>query len=165
MYDVNLPNILSFDPGGMTGIAHYVRELSNVGYVGRFMSTQLPADDVMPFVAKYYEAQVHCGNTPIVVAYERYNVRRSTHQQSAQHDAEHHIGAIKAFCEQHGIKCDSQGAGEAKHVGTTALLKRIHFWKPRCGHANDAARHALLALIRIWPYEAGELVKGARLVV
>lgn len=195
-------NIIAFDPGGTTGVAHYSLQPRNTKHELRamFHAFQCTQESALEYaratISQMNRARVSIQNgqtersaransdetrsaramstqnescsrsaQDLIIVYERFVVQGRTHRLSAQHDAQDLIGSLQAMCHEHDVPCYPQNVSEAKHVGTTQRLKRHNMWTQTLRHANDAAGHILFALIRLYPNEASELFKGARLVV
>lgn len=164
-------NVIALDPGEVTGLAHYVcngayqhgnrAEESNV----KAMFTAL---ELSPDHAASYVSQV--ANDPrtqdsLLIGFERFVPRRRSYAHTNQPAPHRVIGSIIEIARQARISYVEQGVSEAKHVGTPAMLRKLGLWTAGRGHANDAAGHALLMLIRFHPYEASRLYRHGRLIV
>lgn len=90
-----------------------------------------------------------------VVASQRFTISTSGRPVSQQLDAIETNGALR-FIVQDSPRLHHRfillPQAEAKKVGTTKVLKSLGWWKTtKDGHANDAARQVLLALLMEWP--------------
>jgi hypothetical protein len=145
------PVILGIDPGKMCGLAYYD--------AGRFTSLQLPREDALPWVKGILLANddLKCA---INVLCERYIIGRNTARMTQQTDALEVIGTVRYLCSE--IACASfnlQTSADAKTVTSDAQLRDIDWHQPARPHANDAARHVLLGMLRLYPEEL-ELVRA-----
>lgn len=127
-------NILAVDPGGTTGWAYWKD--------GEFTSGE--ESDWLYWLCEGgspFEDIVH----HLVI--EKYTITAKTAKLSQQTDALRCTGALEchawAFTQVHW-----QTPAEAKSFSTDFKLKRIGWYRPGKGHANDAARHLLLLCVR-----------------
>ena len=66
-----------------------------------------------------------------------------------QPDAIEVVGALRYMCYSQDITFELQSATNAKKFSTDAKLKRLEWYIPTTGgHANDALRHLLLAMVK-----------------
>lgn len=137
--------ILTYDPGMMTGWATY-------GPNRPFES------DETPFMEFIHRAWAFLNmNRDVIVCGERFVIdQRTVRTARAKDDAQWSIETHGALRWQatylnatHGHVYDAQQqASDAMNFATDEKLKRIGWWLPGCGHANDAARHMLLYVAR-----------------
>lgn len=140
-----MTRILGVDPGETTGVATYLD--------GKFYSLQLPSTDAGPFLMGFIDAAARRPGI-LHVACERYVIGTNTAKKSRQPAAAALIGVLKEHSRPlNNIIFEQQNASEAKKLGNNVFLKRIEWFNPGKGHANDAARHILLFLLRHFPEE------------
>lgn len=132
--------VIGVDPGKMTGIAVYS--------LGRFIfSDQLPASEVGHFLDGFLsETRRLYPKARIVIGCERFNVGGSTVKMTQQSDATEVTGKMRDLASKHGCTFIVQNAADAKKMGQPKILRKIGWWTKGKEHANDAAKHALLAL-------------------
>lgn len=75
-----------------------------------------------------------------------------------QPDAIEMIGALRYMCFRRGVQLRLQSPAAAKSFSTNEKLKRIG-WRPKGGHASDAVRHLLLALVSDGVIDPSELME------
>lgn len=132
--------VIGVDPGKMTGIAVYAFQRFEFG-------DQLPASEVGHFLDGYLdEVRRRYPNARIVIGCERFNVGGSTVKMTQQSDATEVTGKMKDLATKHQCTFIIQNAADAKKMGQPKILRRIGWWTRGKEHANDAAKHALLAL-------------------
>lgn len=140
-------DIIGIDPGKTTGIAEFrdhcgigmyeLREEDVVHHVQKFIS-----------VAKSREVKSH----PIIIAVERFTIRQGTHRMTHQPTALHVIGALReAFNSNSDVIISVQQPATAKKLGKKSLLHTAKLYSTTMPHANDAARHVLVALLKYYP--------------
>lgn len=85
---------------------------------------------------------------------------RSTRPMTAQLAAIETNGAARWIASQYEATFGLQPRAEAKKVMTDATLRNLGWYrKTKDGHANDAARHIGLALLRHFPVEYMRLIQ------
>lgn len=127
--------VLAVDPGGTTGWA-FRRPQDGV------ISGQ---DDFNSFV---YDADRLVRNQVDVVVCERYVITAETLRKSRQTTALEVIGFLRGACYINGAEFVLQSPGDAKRFATDERLKSAGWYVPGQPHANDAARHLLLYLVK-----------------
>lgn len=133
-------HVIGVDPGKMTGIAIY-------GHNRFLFGDQLPASEVGHFLDGYLdELRRHHPSGRIVIGCERFNVGGSTIKMTRQSDATEVTGKMKDLAKKYGCTFIIQNAADAKKMGQPKILRTIGWWTKGKEHANDAAKHALLAL-------------------
>lgn len=127
--------VIGVDPGDTCGVARYVD--------GEFAAVQCIYQDalgrfVLPWLDEFSQ---------VVVSVERYTIGAQTVKMSRQPTALHVIGIIKLECERRpGARFVQHQPGDAKRLGSVALLRRLGLYLPGLDHANDALSHTLIAL-------------------
>ena len=150
------PVMLAIDPGKVCGVAYYVR--------GVFRSHEFPHIDTIPWVRGIILGQPDHSELNIVC--ERFTTGGGASKKTRQSSALEVIGAVGAMVDELNtphkiITFGLQPVAEAKKLGTTETLKRIDWWNAtRDGHANDAARHILFGLLRMYPEELERVLQG-----
>ena len=125
--------IMSFDPGGSTGIAY----LQDREVIGR---EQLSGDHHERLYGRMVSFR------PEVVVYEEFDYR--PHQDHAELVSKEYIGIIKLFCMEREIPYVGQLATIGKVTNKTVFwdsykIKRLGLWAPNMPHAMDATGHLL----------------------
>lgn len=126
--------VWAVDPGKVTGIAWR----SPTGWFG---SDELAPTDALDRLYQHAER----GD---LVAYETYAVNSHTAKFSRQYDALETIGAVKYIGHMLGLRVIAQSPGQRKAVGLHVLDKLSWRNNSPDGHANDAARHLVVACIK-----------------
>jgi hypothetical protein len=89
---------------------------------------------------------------PLQVVVERYVITRQVMTQ--QTDALEVIGALRWICSKAGLQLHMQSRSDRTKV-TNEMLRDLGLWTPRAqspgGHVNEAARHAVIHLMRTQP--------------
>ena len=164
-------NVIALDPGETTGIAHYVCDASythgdhesEARVRALFTTVQLSPDDAADYVdAIASDSRTRVGLT---IGFERFVPRRRSYAHTNQAGPHHVIGAVIEIARRTHVPYIEQGPSEAKNVGRPATLRRLGLWTRGKDHANDAAAHALLMLIRLHPYEASRLYRHGRVII
>lgn len=135
---------LALDPGLTTGIAYYdtrIREFGSLEIRGRH--------ELYRYLEDEWGLASQCdGRRPDVVVIERWDVRKDTFGKSAQEDARYIIGAVECLCRRASIDYREQRPAEAKRFATNDKLRALGWYEGCEGHADDAARHLLVALVK-----------------
>lgn len=135
--------ILALDPGGTTGIAQ--------GAGAELYAThEMEQYEALVYVDTAIEGWPDLG---LVVA-ESFVPRPGI--RTWQPAALEIIGTVRYLCATRGITFEEQTPAAAKSFATDAKLRKLGWYTPGMGHANDAARHLLVAQVRhrSFPMEA-----------
>lgn len=127
------------DPGKMAGIAMLTLPYENVPATWEYSALEAVRflDDFLGMA----------GSTKAIVVCESFVPRPGT--RTWQPDALEVIGALRYLSEKHSHVFELQSPAQAKAFSTDDKLKRIGWYTPtKGGHANDAVRHMLLAVVR-----------------
>lgn len=128
---------LAIDPGKMCGIA--MRSNPDIVWPATW---ELPTWEAVQFA----DAVLTTGEGFTVVC-ESFTPRPGT--RTWQPDALEVIGALRWTCMKYAHEFELQTPAQAKSFSTNEKLKRIGWYSPtKDGHANDAVRHLLLAMVR-----------------
>jgi hypothetical protein len=139
-------DIMAVDPGGMTGWAAITRNET-------VSSGELPAWDFV----KWFDGWP---GKPELVVCESFIITQRTAKLSQQTISLEVIGALKYLCMRDGIDFELQKPAEAKGFDPKGVrLKQLGWWPTSSDHAQDAARHLLLGVVR------HKLIDPRRLVV
>lgn len=135
--------VLGIDPGKMTGFAAY----------------DLQAHEL----TSSWQADVHGAYASLepwvpssrLVAIERFVITGGTAKMGRGQEnwSMELIGVARYLAFRADVQLLLQGAGDAKKFAPDARLKSIGWWNAGHDHANDAARHVLLALASQHPEE------------
>ena len=126
------PDVVAFDPGLATGWARL-----NPGH--RFESGQ--GDWYLVF-RTFYETVV-MGARPVIIC-EDFVYTAETLKKSRQTLSTEGIGVLRFLSRRFDCDFHLQTPAAAKQFSTNDKLKRLGWYQPGMGHANDAARHLLL---------------------
>lgn len=124
-------SIVAIDPGRTCGYAR----LDENGFSSREFADPFQAVDF-----------VRCW-PPDLVACESFTPRAGI--RTWEPEALYVIGALKFACSLTGAAFELQSPAQAKRFGTNEKLAALGWRRPTAGgHADDAARHLLLAAVR-----------------
>jgi hypothetical protein len=131
-----MPNVLSVDPGKVTGYVIWID--------GTRIEGELPARE---FLLKA-ESIIENKEVDFVIS-ERYIIGAQTGKFSQAPWSLEQIGVLRHICEKHNVPFVLQNASDAKRFSTDERLDGIGWYKPPgAGHARDAQRHLLLYLTK-----------------
>lgn len=135
--------IVAIDPGGTTGVAAclHVRDAQElVNWVAYELTPQQTLDWLWAGLEAWgAAAQVVC---------ERFTIGPQTLKMSRQHDAIEIIGAARWMTQRHGAGFKLQDPATAKRMCSNDALRSNGLWhRGGHGHANDASRHLVVALV------------------
>lgn len=139
--------ILAVDPGKNSGLAEF-----SLDYKKIWVGYQLPRFDLIDHIEKIFEWQwkdVVKGR--ILVVSEQFIITPMTSKLSQQTDALKANGTLEWLCHKYGHTFEPQSQATAKKIAKDKRLKDMDLYTPGRDHANDAARHLLLALERHMP--------------
>lgn len=124
-------SILAVDPGGTTGWAWW-----------RSDTHQFESGEASDWKAWLYDRPDYD-----ILVIEKYTITAKTAKLSQQTDALRLTGALEMDAYPHHRVIITTPA-EAKSFSNDGKLKRVGWYRPGNGHANDAARHLLLTAVR-----------------
>lgn len=138
--------ILGLDPGKTTGVALVSFTPDHALQAAYDQTTD--RDGLLNLVTTYLR-----GLLVNAVAIEKFVVNRRAGRSSSAQDGEAArdiIGAVRALCDQHGVRYIQRPAGVVKPWATDRRLSAAGITQQTKGqgHARDAARHALYAAVR-----------------
>jgi len=145
--------VVAIDPGGTTGLAYWHRDgaapiFHAEPYERRERNQML--EDIGGW------AQRH--NENLIIVCETYTITQRTAKLSQQHDPLKVIGVVEYFEHLYGSRVVLQKPGDAKRFSTDARLRAAGLWHPTTGgHANDAARHLFMYLVKHGEINIGEV--------
>lgn len=127
------------DPGKMTGWASWVPGREPVFKAGEA--------EHFEFLEATYDAL--SANLFDLVVCEAFIITASTIKKTrGENWSLEQIGAVRWMCHRHHVPFRLRSAGDAKSFSTDEKLKKASMYhRTAAGHANDAARHLLLALV------------------
>ena len=129
--------VLAIDPGKTTGYALYDRASDTFG------SGELTYDDTCELLLK---TASQYGDDLLVVS-EAFIITQQTAKNTQAPWSLELIGVARHYSRLHtGRDLILQAPATAKRFSSDERLKTMSWYKPGKGHANDAARHLLLAL-------------------
>jgi hypothetical protein len=132
--------IIAIDPGRTCGLAIYdIAEKTMIGSEVDFFD-----------LGDWLNASLHnlkSANVAVLVACERFTIGAATIKRSADaHWALEGIGVARYVTTCYGFDFKLQSPSDAKGFATDGHLRKAEWYIPGKGHANDAIRHAVLAL-------------------
>jgi hypothetical protein len=139
--------IIGVDPGDTTGLARWDGEM--------FFRAQVNvcSEHILTYVR-------HIIKPGDLVVCERFVIGTGTARKHRAVRATEVIGALREYTLEHNARFVLQSAADAKRFASNKLLRRIGWYTPGLTHANDAARHVLLAVARERPAEFDKIVSG-----
>ena len=128
-------SILAIDPGKMTGLAYYRAEQFTAAEFD-FMETAAMIEDLTP----------HCD----LVVIERFTIGVATGKKNDVNWPLELIGITRYMTGKSDVPIVFQGPAEAKNFCPDDRLKALGWYKStNGGHANDATRHLVTALVNV----------------
>lgn len=129
--------VVAVDPGGTTGVACWMGD-------DRFLADEHKPLAACARVDRFLQGY---GEQTLVVC-EAYVVTQQTIRNTRQNDALEVIGAMRYLAWKYGATFGGlQQPSAAKRIVTNDRLRALNMWTVGKGHANDAARHVVLALL------------------
>jgi hypothetical protein len=144
--------VLSVDPGLTTGFC-FIEWSGVVGEDPKIRETsELSEEDFAPKVRSFISDWEDYKE--FIVICERFVINAQTVRNSQAPYSLEQIGSLKQICRDAGYPVDKivfQAPVDAKNMFPNKALKTLKFWHVGgAGHALDAIRHALLALVRTY---------------
>lgn len=141
--DYRYAHVLGVDPGETTGLAAVRFDTVGVG-------AALVWADQLPWRAAADEIGRRSQRWADRLAVERYvvNAKTSTKGQAPVESAIGMVGVCRLAGGLHGVEVVLETASSAKKLVTDQVLKNLRLWSPGLGHANDAARQAVLMAVK-----------------
>lgn len=133
------------DPGLLTGLAWY--DL----HTGHFESGQFGPDDLRRKLDEFGKAHGLC----MVIGYERFIVTSAGPRSSTPEHAHRAIQILDGFAKEYLVPLTRPQPSSARKLGSIVFLRRLGWYKPGRGHANDAAQHLLADLMQRRPMPLG----------
>lgn len=140
------------DPGLTTGLAWYDMTAD------RFGSGQYDLDDLR---RKLQDLAVYADR--MVLGYEQFIVTSGGARSSTPVHSHRVIQVLDAFAAGGEIPLAVPQPSSARALGSVVYLRRLGWYKPGRGHANDAAQHLLADLLKRHPIPSqvrGKLFPG-----
>lgn len=129
------------DPGQTTGAAWYDMELSVFG------SGQYDLDDLR----RKLTALRGIFGDRMALGWELYISTSGGARTGTPTPSNKAIGMMQSLADEQGIVLLKPQPSSARNLGSVTFLRRLGWYKPGKGHANDAAQHLLAHLIRQRP--------------
>lgn len=147
---MNGVTVLAVDPGKASGVAvlHWSGEkLENPQVI---FSTESSPEQYASDIAQWLEGWKD--HEDFKVCCERFTITAQTVRNSQAPYSLEQIGVLKHLCREYEFSVDNivfQAPVDAKTMFSNEVLKSLGTWhRGGAGHANDAIRHGLLAMIR-----------------
>jgi hypothetical protein len=144
--------VLSVDPGLATGVCFIVWSGLDGEEPVMKVTAELDEDDFAPQIREFMENWQNYDNFTVIC--ERFVINAQTVRNSQAPYSLEQIGALKQICRDHGYPVSNiqfQAPVDAKNMFPNKALKTLGYWHVGgAGHALDAIRHALLALVRLY---------------
>lgn len=132
--------IVWLDPGADTGLACYDMELDT----GIFEEHDLVG------LRKRLDQLIPLFGHRMAVGWEMF-LNVGGPRSSTPGPSNEVIGMTRVLAEEHGIELLKPVPSSARKLGSVVFLKRLGWYRPGKGHANDAAQHLLAYLIHKRP--------------
>lgn len=130
---------MGIDPGGTTGIAILTPD--------KFMTMQIHALDVMPFMRGWVDGLVDLGvANDVHIGIEKFIAGSDTHKKSHQPAAVELTHQIREYAGTRGCWVRLHGAGLSKNYGDD-ILRKIGAYGAGRNHSNDATRVVLVTVL------------------
>lgn len=142
--------VIAIDPGLATGFA-----VISDGH--DFLSTEIVG--TLEFLDAFVALIDSTVEREWEVICEAFIVTDSTTKKTRQNYSLEIIGAVRFLCHQRMIPFELQTPAQAKTFSTDSKLRKLGWYRPAKGHANDAARHLCLYLIRHNRLDPGSLLE------
>lgn len=142
-------NVLAIDPGGRTGLAHWID--------GEGFESWEQENGIEGFADWWFNNFPHGYYEQIVC--EKFIITPTTHQKTRQYDALYIIGLVIGTYHRRGAhNVWLQTPAHAKTFAKDAKLRHMKWYDGSPGgHANDAARHLLTFTARRVPEVRAQL--------
>lgn len=128
------------DPGETTGVAWYDLDAD------RFGSGQYASDELLP----HLEALMDTYGNRVAIGWELY-VQTPRSPGTASFSLGE-IARVRALCADRGVRVLKPQPSSARNLRSTVVfLRRLGWYRPGLGHANDAACHLFRHMIRMHP--------------
>jgi hypothetical protein len=132
------------DPGLLTGLAWYDLEAD------RFGSGQYAPNELVRKVDSIYQV----AGSRMAIGYEMFiNTSGGARTSSPQHSHKA-IAQLAEVASQYRIPLLKPQPSSARKLGNVVYLRRLGWYKPGRGHANDASQHLLAYLLKQKPVPA-----------
>lgn len=132
------------DPGLLTGLAWY--DLQN----DFFNSWQYNNQDLRTQLDRLFVL----ADGRMVIGYEKYLVTSGGVRTSTPEHALKAIQVIDDFARLKGVPVVKAQPSSARRLGQRVYLRRLGWYRPGKGHANDAAMHTLADILKRKPIPA-----------
>lgn len=129
--------VMWLDPGKTTGIASYLADADN------FQSGQLDFLGTCQTLERWATSRYIL----LKLGWEKYIVTGGRRTGLPEYSYEV-IGVAKWMCSRYGIEPLPSVPSSARIVASHAMLKKVGWYAPGNGHANDAAQHLLAYYLR-----------------
>lgn len=129
------------DPGFVTGLAWYDQKHRF------FNSWQYSIDDLRPQLLRLFDL----ADGRMALGYEDFIVTSGGACSSSPEDPLQVIQLLRDFAQERGIPLLKPQPSSARRLGQRVFLRRLGWYRPNQGHANDAAMHALAYLLKQRP--------------
>lgn len=156
--------VLSVDPGLTTGFCFIEWSGTDAEEPNIKETAELSEEDFAPkvrsFISNWEDYE------EFIVICERFVINAQTVRNSQAPYSLEQIGSLKQICRDAGYPVDKivfQAPVDAKNMFPNKALKILKFWHVGgAGHALDAIRHALLALVRTYRWIPRALLDTAK---
>src|SRR5262245_17599257 len=139
--------ILAVDPGGTTGLAEFSTDYNKI-WIG-YQFPRFGVEDHIHNIFEWHFKDIVAGR--ILIVAEKFLITPHTGRLSQQDDALKINGTLEWMAHKFGHRYEEQTPNTAKKIAKDFRLKELGLFTPGRDHANDAARHLVLALERHIP--------------
>lgn len=147
--------IVGVDPGKVTGISMWCIHCRWLG----IDTAEVSDSAAIPKVIRRMLTNDNCHCQIGMIGCERFVTPTSHGALTAQPHARQICGAVESLAADLGVRCLMQGAGPAKKIAPTSLLKKIGWYVATPDqHTNHATCQLLLVIATFYPDTFAELV-------
>lgn len=149
--------VLGIDPGKTTGVfAVHIDQGVQRWQLGHDLYPNHGSD-----IYSWVRREIDLHDEWILIAVERFVITAATAKRSRQPEAIEVLGSLRdQVADLEHVSLVTQTSSEAKRFVADDMLKELGWYAKGQKHANDAARHVLLALARHEPLWYNQLMEN-----
>lgn len=140
-------NIVAIDPGDATGVAALTGDDDFITH----SSIIIPGESLVPWLRGVFKFHNDLGDR-LHLPMERFITGSRTRGHTVQDAAMMLFGVVEQMAkEDEHVVFYAQQAADAKRIADNDRLRKLEMFHSGEGHDNDATRHAILCLARLFP--------------